>query len=334
MPAVALGYTKLIDLEPPVLLRSAHVQTVISSRVAGRIRGDDALLEAAERLVINCGDGVRLQAVVNDAGPQAQLIVLIHGWLGEADSPYLLHAARELHEAGYSVARLLLRDHGGTAALNEAMFNSARIDEVVTACNWLINRYGARGAGLMGFSLGGNFSLRVGRNPARDPRLGGVLAICPVIDPAISVDMLDGGWFAYRWYFLRKWRRALREKQAAFPAIYDVEGGLALPTVGELTDYFVTRYTPFANSAEYYAHYTLRNEDFVGVDTPAQIVAAADDPVIPVDTVRSLQSRGALDVTITRFGGHCAFIEGFSLGSAVGRYAREYFHGVLPSRDG
>jgi predicted alpha/beta-fold hydrolase len=323
----------LIDLDPPALLRSPHVQTVLSSRIAGRIRGDDTLLATAKTLTIDCGEGVRLKAVVNDAGPQAQLIILIHGWLGEANSPYLRHAAGALHDAGFSVARLLLRDHGDTSGLNEAMFNSARIDEVVAACSWLIDRYGALGAGLMGFSLGGNFALRVGRNPDRDPRLGAVLAICPVVDPAKSVEVLDGGWFGYRWYFLRKWRRALREKQAAFPAIYDVEGGLTLPTIAELTDYFVARYTPFANSTEYYTHYTLTNDDFDGVETPARVVAAADDPVIPVDTVRSLKSQGPLDVVVTRFGGHCAYIEDYALGSAVGRHALRYFGDVL-RRDG
>lgn len=319
----------MIDLDPPALLRSPHVQTVLSSRIAGRLRGDEPLLDAAETVTINCGDDIRLKAVVNDSGPQAQLVILIHGWLGEADSPYLRHAAHALHADGFSVARLLLRDHGDTSGLNEEMFNSARIDEVVAACNWLIDRYGRRGAGLMGFSLGGNFALRVGRNPHRDTRLGAVLAICPVIDPVRSVEVLDTGWFAYRWYFLRKWRRALREKQAAFPGIYDVEGGLGLPTVGELTDYFVARYTPFANSAAYYAEYTLTNEDFVGVDTPARVVAALDDPVIPVDTVRALQSSGALDVIVTRFGGHCAYIENYGLGSAVGRHACHYFSNLL-----
>lgn len=319
----------VLDFDPPVLLRSPHVQTVLSSRLGGRASAE-ALETSAETLTLTCSRGVRLLAVLNSPRETAPLVILIHGWLGQADSPYLTRAARVLAEAGFSVARLLLRDHGGTAALNAGMFNSARIDEVVEACNLLIEHAGAHSAGLMGFSLGGNFALRVGCDPHRDPRLRAVLAICPVVDPARSVGKLDTGWIGYRWYFLRKWRRALKEKQAAFPTRYDVDDALTLPTIGALTNYFVERYTPYRDSDDYYARYTLTNATFEDIDIPMQIVAAADDPVIPVSTVHAIESRDLLGVSVTRFGGHCAYIGGFGGESVLGSHARRYFLARLP----
>src|SRR4029434_11355431 len=89
-------------------------------------------------------------------------------------------AAVALHGAGFRVARLLLRDHGDTAALNAEMCHAARIDEVLSACNALSERYGSGRTGLLGFSLGGNFAVRVAAHDACSRSIARVLASCPV----------------------------------------------------------------------------------------------------------------------------------------------------------
>ena len=64
--------------------------------------------------------------------------------------------------------RLNFRDHGETHHLNRAMFHSCRIDEVVGARETESRqRFTARPFVIGGFSLGGNFALRVAlRAPA------------------------------------------------------------------------------------------------------------------------------------------------------------------------
>ena len=63
--------------------------------------------------------------------------MLLHGWEGSSDSLYLLSLAQPLFEAGYDVARLNLRDHGDSHHLNEEIFHSCRIAEVVGAVRGL-----------------------------------------------------------------------------------------------------------------------------------------------------------------------------------------------------
>ena len=85
--------------------------------------------------VIDGGEGVRLHGMhsrVPDR-PARGLALLLHGWEGSIESSYMrLTAARLLH-AGFDVFRLNFRDHGDTHHLNEALFHSNRIDEVVNA---------------------------------------------------------------------------------------------------------------------------------------------------------------------------------------------------------
>ena len=66
-----------------------------------------------------------------------------------------------LFAAGFDVFRLNFRDHGDTHHLNPGLFHSCRLEEVVHALADLQDRLQARRWCLAGFSLGGNFSLRV-----------------------------------------------------------------------------------------------------------------------------------------------------------------------------
>lgn len=327
-----------MDFTPPRLLRSPHLQTLLSSRL---VRGADGvgedLIAGAEVVTLECRDGARLQAMVNPprtgrAG--APWVLLIHGWLGRADSPYVRRASAALHGAGFGVARLLLRDHGDTAHLNETMFNAARLDEVVDAANALAQRHpveapGAASWGLLGFSLGGNFVLRLAANAELSARFESALAVCPVLDPAEAVAELDNGFFAYRQYFLGKWRRSLLAKQAAFPDRYDFSEALALNRVGTLTDYFVARHTEFRDAGEYYSHYTLGPDLLAALRMPTRILATEDDPVVPARHARALQAADAQRVTLSRYGGHCGFIRDFALGSALDAWAVEHFSQAL-----
>ncbi len=317
-----------MDFRPHPLLRSPHLQTLLSSRLVRQRDGIGAhLVGQAETLLLTCRDGVRLQALLNRAErPGAPLVVLLHGWLGRADSPYLRRASTALYEAGFTVARLLLRDHGQTAHLNPDMFHAARIDEVVDACNALVEHAGSSSGGLLGFSLGGNFALRLAANERISTTFRTALAVCPVMDPAAAVSNLDGGWIAYQRYFLNKWRRAFMEKQAAFPDRYDFTGALRLSRVDTLTDYFVSRHTEFRDARDYYSHYTVTGRLLSRLRMPVKILAAEDDPVVPAEHFRRLsRSDGADLLTLTRHGGHCGYIKDFSLASAVDAHALSHF---------
>lgn len=316
--------------KPPALLRSPHVQTLLSSRlVRGFSRAGNELFERAEPLVIPCRDGIRLQALANVEYPQAPVVIVIHGWLGRADSPYVCRSADALHDAGFNVVRLLLRDHGGTAGLNEDLFNAARIDEVVDACNYLVRHYGQHGAGLMGFSLGGNFALRVAGHPACDTGITACFPVCPVVDPQTSAAAIDAGWPTYRWYFVSKWREAFVEKQSAFPDLYDFRALERMRSVADLTDYLVDRYTPYDSTEEYYSHYTLTADKLAGVQMNVLILSAADDPVIPVHTLAPLRTLANGQFDLSDMGGHCAFIENYRLRSALDTYSVNYFRRAL-----
>ena len=140
------------------------------------------------------------------------------------------------------------------------MFHANRIDEVVGAVAALSSTIPHRRLFLIGFSLGGNFALRVGlRAPGEGLAIDRIVAVNPAIDPRSTLAAIDR-YPLYRRYFLQRWRRSLELKQRAFPDRYDFAGAKSLQTVRELSEHVIPRYTPFATLEEYFAGYTLRGD--------------------------------------------------------------------------
>jgi predicted alpha/beta-fold hydrolase len=315
----AVSATAAADFRPPGWLANPHVQSIFPSlpfRRPAVERRCAQLLRASVDQILDCGDGVRLlshHATQARLGrePARRLVVLLHGWEGSASSLYILSLGQYLFERGYDVVRLNLRDHGDSHHLNPGLFHSCRIAEVVGAVRQLQSQYPAQALNLVGFSLGGNFCLRVAaRAAAAGIEIAGVVAVCPVLDPEHTMSQLERGWVLYRRYFIWKWRRSLRMKQAAWPGLYDLDEALQLDTLSEMTAHLVRLFGDYPTMQDYLRGYAVVDGALAGIVHPTRIICAADDPIIPAADLPRLARPAALEITCTQFGGHCGFYEG------------------------
>jgi hypothetical protein len=313
-PAAAGG-----DFRPPAWLSHPHVQSIFPSLPLRRPaveRRCAGLLRASAAEIIDCGDGVRLlsyHATQERLGrePARRLAVLLHGWEGSADSLYILSLGQFLLDRGFDVVRLNLRDHGDSHHLNPEIFHSCRIAEVVGAVRRLQVLYPAQSLNLVGFSLGGNFCLRVGaRASAAGIDIARIVAVCPVLDPEHTMDRLERGWVLYRRYFIWKWRRSLRKKQAAWPQLYDLGDALRLDTLMAMTEHLVRVFGNYPTVTDYLRGYAVVGDALSSIVHPTRIIAAADDPIIPAADLARLARLDALEITCTALGGHCGYYEG------------------------
>jgi hypothetical protein len=302
----------------------------LSLRRALMDRRADSLEADTREIIVECGDGVRLLALETPAGTRRnRLAILIHGWEGSARSVYLVSAAAFLRDAGYDVVRLNLRDHGDSHHLNEGLFHSNRTAEVVGAVAAIVRQYRQHAAYLGGFSLGGNFALRVAaRAPRAQIALAGVVAVCPVLDPRNTLAALEKGWFVYRAYFLGKWRRSLRRKAECHPALYDFGDLRRFRTLTAMTDFFVTGFTEYPDLEAYLDDYAITGDVLAQLEVPCHLLAAADDPVIPPADLSRLASPAALAVEVSASGGHCGFVERLSAPSWADRRMLDFFEAV------
>jgi predicted alpha/beta-fold hydrolase len=319
---------------PPTLLEHRHLQSIVSQipwRRARILSSAKSLLSAARDVLIDCGDGIRLQGFHSEPpGGSRGLVLLLHGWEGSAHSSYILSAGSALFEAGFSVFRLNFRDHGETQALNEGLFHSCRIDEVARAVTRVREQFPTRHFAIVGQSLGGNFALRIAARASREGlEIGRVLAVCPVLRPHSTMLALDRGWWLYRRYFLARWRRSLLAKAEVFPHLYQFGDLRRFDTLTATTEFFVENYTEFESLDRYLEGYAIVGDALSVLDAPCRILVAADDPIIPVADLALLARPSALEITTLRRGGHCGFVDRLNGPSWIDREILRDLDGAL-----
>ncbi|MBN8886877.1 MAG: alpha/beta fold hydrolase [Rudaea sp.] len=318
-------------------LRNPHVQSVLASSGVRRyfFRHRGALVEnGASEHLLDCGDGVRLQGfhTRQTALPQPRaLAILLHGWEGSVQSTYVLNTSARLLAEGCDVFRLNFRDHGDTHHLNRELFHSCRIDEVVGAVKAIAAKFPERPLIVGGYSLGGNFALRVGLRARKvGVDLDWVFAVCPPVSPTAAMHAIEAAPAIYEYYFLKKWRSSLQRKRSLFPQVDWFTREELRSSMRELTRSMVVRHTDFGTLENYLDGYALTGAALAALDVPATILTAEDDPIIPVADFRALTLAAQTELVIVPHGGHCGFIRDASLHS----WAEDFLAEKLAARLG
>lgn len=298
---------------PPFYLRSTFAQTLLASRIPSR--GHNLMLASAREVTLNPVADIRLQGFYSPqtAGVAKGLVVLLHGWEGSVNSAYMLRTGRFLYEQGFAVFRLNYRDHGETHHLNHGLFYAVLLDEVFGVVQQIAQDAGDLPVFLAGFSMGGNFALRIARRHTETPlpNLKHIFSISPALDPEKSTQAIDA-YPLLRKYFRKKWSRSLLKKQALFPELYNFNDVLKLETIMEMTEVMVQRYSDYPSSADYFSHYAVLGDALANITIPVTIVTAQDDPIIPVADFYDLKLPASAELIVHRYGGHNGFLETLS----------------------
>ncbi len=303
----------LTPFQPPAYLKPAAVQTLLAS-LKIRTWGKKTLLHQEKQIVLETQKGIRLLGVYSPQPKENHrgLVIMLHGWEGSSHSTYMVTCGDYLFRNGFSVFRLNLRDHGNSHHLNKGLFYATLLDEVRDAVHQASNFGRGAPVYLVGFSLGGNFAIRIAARYAGQDncKLNQVVSISPVLDPDKATDRIDGNPLILS-YFLKKWRRSLNLKQNLHPDLYDFSDILKMKTLREMTARLLERHTDYPGTREYFQAYSIQPELTQEVALPLTILTAKDDPIIPIEEFQQLKPSTSTHVIMLEHGGHNGFIEGF-----------------------
>jgi len=316
---------------PARYLRNGHVQTILASSSV-RAWGKNSMRDAARQVILTTRDKIRLLGLYSPhhAKKTAGEVILLHGWEGSADSTYILCTGKALYQRGYDIFRLNFRDHGSSHHLNQGIFYAILLEEVFQAVRQVCMQAAGKPVFLVGFSLGGNFALRIARRMQQDPieNLCHVAAISPVLDPAESTLKIDQ-YPLIRKYFLKKWLQSLGKKQRLFPDVYDFESVMQLKTLQAVTDVLLENYSDFDSAEQYFKEYSLLKDAVKNIEVDTTIITAKDDPIIPVKDFYQLELNQRTHLCIHDFGGHNGFINGFFLKSWYEQQLADLFDHII-----
>lgn len=240
-------------------------------------------------------------------------LLALHGLEGSSDAHYMQGMAEKAFVRGFNVVRLNQRNCGGTEHLSEGLYHSGLTADPRGVLEELAARDGLGAFVVAGYSLGGNLALRLAGEygDAAPPWLKGVCAVSPTLELAACMDRLEAlSNRIYEWHFMQGLRRRLRLKARLFPHVYDARGIGRIWRIRAFDDRYTAPHHGYRDAADYYQQAaSMRVVDRIRV--PTLIVTAEDDPFIPVGPFRHprVTANPAITVVITRYGGHCGFVE-------------------------
>lgn len=299
MPLVASAYRA-----PLGVLRSGHVQTVWPA-LFRRVRG---VAYTRERLELPDGDFVDLDWLRRG---QARVAVVSHGLEGDAHRPYVRGMARALFEAGWDVLAWNFRGCSGPPNRLARFYHSGATDDLDAVVQHALGQ-GYRRLALVGFSLGGNLTLKyVGeRGEALDPRVGAALACSVPVDLAAgAAHMARPAARLYMRRFLRALQAKLQAKQHLYPAVLDTAGFEALRTFAQFDGRYTAPLHGFRDAADYWAR-ASSGPLLPAIARPTLLLNAADDPFLPPSCfpVEMARTHPHLALEVPRHGGHVGFV--------------------------
>lgn len=288
---------------PPRGFANPHVQTVW----AGRLRRVAAPPYRRERIETADGDFLDLDHLPA-AGSTDRAAVIAHGLEGSSARPYVRGMARALAAAGWDAVAWNLRGCSGEPNRAARLYHSGATEDLDAVVRHLLPRY--RRLALVGFSLGGNLTLKYLGEAERDPRVVAAVAFSVPVDLAASAAVLARRRNApYMAYFLRRLRRKVRQKAAQFPDRVSAEGLRRLRTFRAFDDRYTAPLHGFADAEDYWARASSRRF-LPAIRIPTLLVNAADDPFLaPACFPRAeAEASAAFHLEVPRHGGHVGFV--------------------------
>lgn len=232
-------------------------------------------------------------------------LVLVHGLGGCEDSSYMLSAARAFLARGYNVYRMNYRGVGPSAETSEGPYSAGLTSDLRAVLKRVGKHSPGAGLYLIGFSLGGQLSLRMLGEGDVPTDLTACVTVSAPLDLATSQKKLERRRnHFYSRYVVNNMKADLcgldHPKVTADPqslgSVWDFDQQIIAPVFG------------FKDAPDYYKRVSCF--PVLGrIDIPTLAIHAANDPWIPVeDYHRAAWPREApAGAVITPSGGHVGF---------------------------
>jgi predicted alpha/beta-fold hydrolase len=293
------------DFEPHPLLRSGHLQTIWSALWTVHLHKYRAAqhlvpLDTEEKLVLHDDCPTSWSAT-------APCVLLLHGLGGCYASTYMVRLVEKLNQRGIRVFRMDMRGCGAGHALAVSPGHAGRSEDVRACVSRIREICPAAPIRIAGFSLGGNLVLKMLGEQLHQP---GDIDRALAVSPPIDLELCAANISQYRIYdraFVRSLCAQIRRRRRTLPQLRRLPITPQPRSIQEFDDRITAPLAGFRDSLDYYQRASAA--PLLGrIDVPTTILAAADDPLIPVRMFSRPDLSPRVQVHVTRHGGHLGYI--------------------------
>jgi predicted alpha/beta-fold hydrolase len=259
----------------PSWLPGGHAQTIYPAL----FRRVDQVTRRIERLELPDGDFIDLAWAGNGG---KRLAILSHGLEASMNTEYIQGMAGALHRNGWDVLAWNFRGCGGQPNRLLRMYHSGATEDLHHVIRYALANHPAEEIDLIGFSLGGNLTLKlVGEDPDHlPPQIRSAVAFSTPCDLACSSRQLSRlSNMIYMERFLIAMRAKVRAKKKMFPDQLDLTGLGRIRTFQEFDDRYTAPIHGFESAADYWTRNSCR-QFLPAIRIPTLLVNAANDPFL------------------------------------------------------
>ena len=260
----------------PFWLPGGHAQTIVPSLY----RKVDRVTKEKERLVLPDGDFLDLEWRRDG---RRKLAILSHGLEGSAGASYMQGMARALSPRGWDVLAWNYRGCSGEMNRLPRFYHSGATEDLSAVIEHALSVHPAEQIDLVGFSLGGNMTLKYLGEKGADvsPLVGRAVAFSVPCDLACSSRTLDT--LFNREVYMRRFIKTLadkvRLKHEVFPDDLDPSGLNSIRTFREFDDRYTAPLHGFRDAEDYWERSSSK-QYLSGIRIPALMVNAENDPFL------------------------------------------------------
>ncbi len=295
---------------PPILF-NPHLETVYPSLM----RKVELLEPRRERIMTPDDDFLDLDWYQKGA---SRCVVISHGLEGNSNRAYMKGMAKAFFFNGYDAVAWNYRGCSGEVNKQLRFYHSGATDDLQTVVDHVSKQY--EEVFLIGFSLGGNLTLKYLGEPHVNPSVKKAVTFSvPLNLHSSCLEISKPGNWIYNRRFLSSLRNKVKMK-AAVRRELDLEKLAFVTTLLEFDDTFTGPIHGFQGAIDYYTQcsslYFLEH-----IKTPTLVVNALNDPFLSEDCYPTAKFNGHPYVTFEfpTHGGHV----GFTLFNEKGLYWSE-----------
>jgi len=245
-----------------------------------------------------------------------KLVILIHGLEGSSESKYILSAATELNKAGFDTVSFNLRGCSGEDNLLLSTYHSGKTEDLEFVLAYLLENYSYKDLMIVGYSLGGNLTLKYLGEYASSisNKISSAVAVSVPIDLASSGSVMSTlKNKIYMEEFLKTLRLKVLEKSHKFPEYQLDKTKLFKAKVFKDFDELYTAPVFGFLSPEDYWEKASSKPYLPKIEKPTLLISSSDDPFLSKECFPYEEARNSnyFHLEVTKYGGHVGYISGF-----------------------
>ncbi len=297
-----MPYIENSTYSPSFIFKNGHVNTMYRA-----VFCHPELEYSRKRVELSDGDFIDLD--FSTIGSD-KLVLLIHGLEGSSNSSYMVSLTSELNRNGYDAVSMNLRGCSGETNRLFSSYHSGKTEDIEEVFNYIQNNYKYNELNMVGYSLGGNLTIKYLGEKERN-HINTAVAIstpCDLASTAIKMTAVSNK--LYLNVFLKTLKEKALQKYEQFPdSFLSKEYIQKIKNFKELDDLYTAPANGFINAEDYWQKASCK-QFISSVKTKTLLINALDDPFFTKESfpIKEAKRHNYFYLETPKYGGHVGFM--------------------------